>query len=267
MIINNIVLITWSTGWLWQPLVDSFLEAGYFVFAWVKDVHPMDSVIKKHERLRYIELDITDNLAIDNCIQEIGKIGALKVLVNNAGVSWWGSFWKRDISIEKNIFDVNLWWTISLVKAFWDILEKNNGIIINMGSISWTVPTPFISAYSAAKSALEKLMLAIFLEKRKTNIRVLHLNLWPLDRGMCGNTINKEDVTYNEKIRQHMIKIQKIHGYDVEKVCKYIHKFIKGNVQYKMKTLGIWSNIIVFFARCIPQPYYQKLIGKLYRSL
>lgn len=267
MTINNIALITWSNGWLWQSLVQEFLDNGYFVLAGVKDLSSIQSMEHQNSHMKYIALDITKSSDIENCRKEVEKLGKLKVLVNNAGISGWGNFWKRDISIEKNIFEVNLWGTINMVKTFWNSLEENSGSIINIWSISWTVPTPFISSYSAAKSALEKMMLALFLEKRKNRVRILHINLWPLDKWMCGNTIRKEEESYNEKIRQHMIKIQKIHGYDVAKVSHYILKFIAGKTQYKIKTLWIWSNIIVIFARYIPQPYYQKIIGRIYRSL
>lgn len=264
MTINNIVLITWANGWLGQSLVSNFLDKGYFVFAWVKNVEWKE---QQHSHLKYLLLDITKLEDIIQCKAEIDKIGKIKVLINNAWISWWWSFWNREISVEKSIFEVNLWGTINMVKHFWSDLEQNNGIIVNIWSISWAVPTPFISTYSASKSALEKIMLGIYLEKLNPKVRILHLNLGPLDQGMCWNSIKEESERYTEKIRKHMMKIQRIHWYHVDNVSRYILQFIHSRNAYKIKTLWIWSIVISILSYFIRQPNYQKLIWKIYKSI
>jgi hypothetical protein len=84
---------------------------------------------------------------------------------------------------------------------------------------------------------------------------------------MCGNAIAKESETYNEKIRTHMVKIQKFHGFHVENVAKYILRFSESDTRYRVVTLGWWAKAICFFGMLVPQPRYQKMIGRLYKSV
>jgi short-subunit dehydrogenase len=123
---------------------------------------------------------------------------------------------------------------------------ENNGIIVNIWSISWAVPTPFISTYSASKSALEKIMLGIYLEKLNPKVRVLHLNLWPLDQGMCWNSIKEESERYTEKIRKHMMKIQRIHWYNVDNVARFILRFVHSKDVYKIQTLWMGLSLSLY---------------------
>jgi NAD(P)-dependent dehydrogenase (short-subunit alcohol dehydrogenase family) len=133
MTTGKIALITGSNGGLGQALVDRFLAEGYFVFAGVKDLS-MDTVTRPN--CMTVQLDITSDADIEHCHREIAKVGQLTVLVNNAGVSGWGSFWKRELADEQAIFDVNLWGTVRMIRSFWEDLEANHGLIVNIGSIS-----------------------------------------------------------------------------------------------------------------------------------
>ncbi len=271
MTINNekIVLITWANWWLWKSLVKIFLDNWYIVFAWIRNLEK-DSIWEDFEGYNWfniIKLDVTNIDDINNSLSIINKVGKLDILINNAWISWWGSFWERELSFEKKVFDVNLWGALNMVKTYFNQLEKNNWLIVNIGSISGLVPTPFLSSYSSSKVALEKITLWIFLEKNITNVRLLQLNLWPLNKWLCWSSIKKENDNYQEKIRKHMIKLQNKHWYEVDKVSKYILNFTKKEDKYKIKTLWLWSFIIVFLAKYIPQPYYQKLIWKYYKSI
>lgn len=258
------ILITGANGWLGRTLVSTFLREWYFVYAWVKT---LSQDMPEVHNLQYIELDITNRESVESCKQEIEQAGGISILINNAGVSGWWSFWKREMEIDKHIFEVNLWGSLMMAKTFWDMLEIHQWVLVNIGSISWNTPTPFLSAYSASKAALEKMMLGLYLEKKHPSVRVLHLQLWPLDKGMCGNDLANENEPYNEKVRKHMVKIQNLHALKTDDVASYILKFTQSKTRYSIKTLGFWAKCITFFSKCIPQPHYQKIIGKLYRSM
>lgn len=263
-IINNIVLITWSTWWLWSSLVEEFIKNNYYVIAWVKE---KKQIWKNKKNLIYLKLDVTKEKEIIETLDCIKSIWKLKIIINNAAISGWGNIWERDIKKEKEIYDVNFFWPINLIKLSHNILEENSWNIINISSISADVPVPFISSYSSSKIALEKFMIWAFLEKRKSKIKVLNLKLWPLTKWLCWTSLPEEKSKYKRGVKNHLSKIQKLYWYPVEKVSQYILKHIKKEKKFQTKTLWIWAKFIVVFSKFFTQPYYQKLIWRFYKEI
>ena len=262
--INRVVLITWARWWLWHILVQKFLNKWYYVLAGIRD---LDKNCINKKNLEYIKLDVTKEEDIVKTLEYVEEIWSLKVIINNAAISGWWKIWERNIEVEKKIYDVNFFAPINIMKLSQDILEKNYWILINISSISANVPVPFISTYASSKSALENFMIWAFLEKRKSKIRCLNLKLWPLTKWLCWSSLPQENSKYKSWVKNHLSKIQRLHWYPVEKVWDYIIKYIENNKKFKIKTLWIWANIVVFLSKIIPQPYYQKLIWKTYREI
>ena len=85
------------------------------------------------------------------------EVGDVAVLVNNAGVSFVGSYVNGKISDEQitKTFSVNalaLFWT---VRAFlpW-MMENDYGYIVNVASLAACAGSPYVSAYCATKSGV-----------------------------------------------------------------------------------------------------------------
>ena len=262
--INKIVLITWARWWLWHTLVQNFLKQWYYVLAWIRGI---DTNYKNIKNLEYIKLDVTKEDEVIEALEYSKKKWKLEVIINNAAISGWWKIWERNIEKEKEIYEVNFFAPINIIKLSQEILEENHWIIINISSISASVPVPFISTYSSSKAALENFMIWAFLEKRKSKIRCLNLKLWPLTKLLCWSSLPQEKSEYKSGVKNHLSKIQKLHWYPVEKVTDYIVKYVKTDKKFKIKTLWVWANIIVFLSKIIPQPYYQKLIWKTYREI
>ena len=262
--INRVVLITWARWWLWHILVQKFLNQWYYVLAGIRD---LDKNCINKKNLEYIKLDVIEEKDIIRALEYSEKIWKLEIIINNAAISGWWKIWERNIEKEKEIYEVNFFAPINIMKLSQKILEENHWILINISSISANVPVPFISTYASSKAALESFMIGAFLEKRKSKIRCLNLKLWPLTKWLCWNSLPQEKSEYKLGVKNHLSKIQKLHWYPVEKVWDYIVKYVKNNKKFKIKTLWVWANIIVFLSKFIAQPYYQKLIWKTYREI
>lgn len=226
-----------------------------------------DNTLVNKKNLEYVILDVTNEEEIKKILNYSKKIWKLKVIINNAAISGWWNIWERNLEKEKEIYEVNFFAPINIMKLSQNILEENCWVLINISSISADVPVPFISTYSSTKKALESFMLAAFLEKRKSKIRCLNLKLWPLNKWLCWSSLPEEKSKYKSWVKNHLSKIQRLHWYKVENVWKYIIKFLNSNLKFKIKTLWTWANIIVFFSKIINQPFYQKFIWKAYKEI
>lgn len=75
------------------------------------------------------------------------------ILVNNAGYGSYGHFDDLDIASETDMVDLNCRQVVSLTHRFLPTMKNNKrGAIICLSSVVGTMPTPYMSTYSATKA-------------------------------------------------------------------------------------------------------------------
>jgi short-subunit dehydrogenase len=62
-----------------------------------------------------------------------------------------------DVSVAKNVFDVNVFGLVAVTQAFAPLLIASKGTIINIGSIVGVCPLPWQGYYNATKAAVRSL--------------------------------------------------------------------------------------------------------------
>ncbi|MGN0003840.1 MAG: 3-ketoacyl-ACP reductase [Sphingobacterium composti] len=125
----------------------------------------------------YKVFDITDYNAVEEAIQELNNnFGIFDILVNNAGIASFGSLIDMDVKTWTDIINTNLLGTYYVTKAILpQLIEKNQGDIINVSSTAGLNGVATTSAYSASKFGVIGLSDSLMREVRKNNIRVCTL--------------------------------------------------------------------------------------------
>lgn len=118
--------------------------------------------------------DVSNNDSVIAAVDHIkSELGSIDILVNNAGIAKFGKFLALSPEEFKHIMDVNLMGVYYVTRAVLpEMIEKNAGDIINIGSTAGGKGGPMSSAYSASKFAIHGLTESLMLEVRKHNIRV-----------------------------------------------------------------------------------------------
>jgi hypothetical protein len=99
------------------------------------------------------------------------RVGAADVLVNNAGFGWYGYFNEMNWETAREMLQVNVEATAHLTSLFLPgMRERNRGHIINVGSISGSIPSQGIALYGATKSFLDNFTTALVRELRGTRV-------------------------------------------------------------------------------------------------
>jgi 2-hydroxycyclohexanecarboxyl-CoA dehydrogenase len=118
--------------------------------------------------------DVTDRAAIDKTLDAIrAQLGPVTVLVNAAGMEKFKRF--TDIAFEdwQRVVDVNLNGVFHCIQAALpDMIEAGWGRIVNISSSSTHSGQPYMSAYVAAKSAVNGLTKSLALEYGPAGITV-----------------------------------------------------------------------------------------------
>jgi NAD(P)-dependent dehydrogenase (short-subunit alcohol dehydrogenase family) len=116
------------------------------------------------------QLDVTRPDSIARCV---GEVGAVDVLVNNAGYGLGGFL--EDVSMEelREQFETNFFGVVQMIRTVLPgMRERRSGRIINVTSISGRVALPGVSAYNSSKFAVEGLSESLRYELLPFNIFV-----------------------------------------------------------------------------------------------
>ncbi|RQO67662.1 3-ketoacyl-ACP reductase [Pedobacter sp. KBW06] len=118
--------------------------------------------------------NVTDIDAVNVAVDSIkSSLGAIDILINNAGIGAFGSFMELEPEKWEEIVKVNLFGPYHVTRAVLpEMIERKAGDIINVSSTAGKNGAAVTSAYSASKFGLIGMSESLMQEVRKHNIRV-----------------------------------------------------------------------------------------------
>lgn len=102
--------------------------------------------------------------------------GVPDVLVNNAGLGWYGYFNDMPEEIVHEMLMVNIFASVQMTLRFLpEFKKRNSGHIINIGSIAGGFPNQGVALYSSTKAFMDAFTTSLFreLSRSKVNISIL----------------------------------------------------------------------------------------------
>ena len=110
---------------------------------------------RKVPRFIAIQTDVVKEEDCKNLINKSVEIyGQIDVLVNNAGISMRAMFKDLDLSVIKNLMDVNFWGTVYCTKFALPYLLQAKGSVVGVISIAGFKGLPARTGYSSSKFAI-----------------------------------------------------------------------------------------------------------------
>jgi NAD(P)-dependent dehydrogenase (short-subunit alcohol dehydrogenase family) len=171
----RLILITGVSSGFGRALAQEALLAGHRVVGTVRN----DAALSAFEELApgraYARLlDVTDVDAIDGVIAGIERdIGAIDVLVNNAGYGHEGVMEESPLVDMRRQFDVNVFGPVAMMKAVLPFMRaRRRGHILNITSMGGYITMPGIAYYCGSKFALEGISEALGKEVQSFGIAV-----------------------------------------------------------------------------------------------
>ncbi len=201
-------------------------KQGYQVFAGVRREEDAESLkLNASSNLIPIILDVTEleqiKSAAEIVSQAVGEKGLIG-LVNNAGILVDGPLEYLAIAELRWQFEVNVIGQVAVTQAFLPTIRKAKGRIINIGSVSGKVASPFFSALCASKFALEALTDALRMELTPWRIEVILI-----EPGSIASTApDKVEVSLRKKLANMSPTAKAMYG-DVYKLS--LEQLIESN--------------------------------------
>lgn len=186
---SNTVFITGCSTGIGRALALACLERGDVVFATARKIESLNDI--EHERLIPIALDVNDQAAINNAMAIVAeRVTHIDLLVNNAGYAAMGPV--LELSRDKLLaqFETNVFAPLAITRAALPLLRAANGSqVVNIGSVSGILTTPFSGAYCATKAALHSLSDAMRMELAPFKIRVITVQPGAIQSSFGDNSL------------------------------------------------------------------------------
>lgn len=170
------------------------------------------------------------------------------LLVNNAGFGLYGEVTETDEAWEQKMIRLNVEVPISLTRALLPQLKKRgSGGIIQIGSTSSFLPTPYMAGYGATKSFLLHYGEALAAELKGTGVTVTTL---------CPGSTESE---FAERTG-----IRQSHQMPAEKVASMgFSAWKKGQ---PVKVTGGLNRVLVSLPRFLPRSWMRALVARVFRD-
>ncbi|WP_295567922.1 oxidoreductase [uncultured Stenotrophomonas sp.] len=155
---SRLLLITGVSSGLGRALAQQALLAGHRVVGTVRnETARQDFEALAAGRAFGRLLDVTDAGAIDAVITDIEtNVGAIDVLVNNAGYGHEGILEESTLAELRQQFEVNVFGPAAMIKAVLPHMRaRRRGHILNITSMGGFITMPGIAWYCGSKFALE----------------------------------------------------------------------------------------------------------------
>lgn len=186
-----------STGF-GRELASHTLSLGYPTVVTARNPQQVEDIVKGHEsNALVLKLDVTDTAQVDAAVKAATeRFGQIDVLVNNAGVGYFGAFEESDISEVRQMFEINVWGLTEMTRAVLPGMRKRrSGTVVNISSVGGLVAFPSLSFYNASKFAVEALSESLSQEVEPLGIKVLLVEPGPFRTDWAGRSANQASST------------------------------------------------------------------------
>lgn len=103
----------------------------------------------------------------------IQALGCPDVLVNNAGLGWYGYLDEMPWTEAQSLLQVNIGAAVHLTRLFLPLMRaRGSGHVINMSSIAGQIPSQGIAVYAGSKAFLDAFTTALHREMRGSGVHV-----------------------------------------------------------------------------------------------
>jgi 3-dehydrosphinganine reductase len=179
---NKSVLISGGSRGIGLALAELFASKGANITIFARDVDRLElaktmilgKCKDKSQRILTMQLDVTHDIEVNQVIGNwIFENGCPDILINSAGFAQPGQIEELPLSLFRKTMEVNYFGTVNLTKAVLpSMLEKSEGIIVNISSMSGFLGIFGYTAYSGSKFAVSGFSDALRNEMKPRGIQV-----------------------------------------------------------------------------------------------
>lgn len=163
---GKVAIVTGASSGIGLATVKEFASRGASVVLAARNTSKLESTVQElnsqygndvNGKSRFIAVtaDVSKEEDCKNLVaKSVEHFGRIDILVNNAGISMRAMFKDLDLSVIRNLMDVNFWGTVYCTKYALPYLLEAKGSVIGVISIAGFKGLPARTGYSASKFAI-----------------------------------------------------------------------------------------------------------------
>lgn len=256
------LLITGGSSGIGLATVQLFVSKGWQVIELSRSGQSSQSVV-------HIHCDVTDEASVLSAIDEAMKhTDHIDAVISNAGFGISGPIEFTSVEEAQKQFDVNFFGAMRLVKAVLPIMRKQqNGRILFTSSVAADLSIPFQSFYSASKSALNAMALALANEVKTFGIEVSVLMPGDVATGFTSareKSIAGADVYPAALSAVATMERDEQAGMSPMQMAKHLYRMATCRCLHPIYIGGAVYSIFCLLNRLLPKRIVNAIVGKLY---
>lgn len=204
-----------STGF-GRELSNLLLAQGYKVVVTARKLSDIQDIVEKHtDKALALSLDVTKPADIETAVAKAHKhFGRIDVLVNNAGIGYFGAIEESEDEEIRKMFEINFFGLANMTKAVLPIMRKQrSGHILNIASIAGFVGYPAVGYYNATKFAVDGFSESLSKETAPLGIKVTVISPSGFRTDWAGRSANTSKVVIDDYTATAGANKDSIRGY------------------------------------------------------
>jgi NAD(P)-dependent dehydrogenase (short-subunit alcohol dehydrogenase family) len=172
---EKVWLITGCSTGFGRELSKQVLAIGDRVVVTARNPDDVKDIVSDYpETAIVVKLDVTIASDIANVVSAtLEKFGRIDVLVNNAGIGYFGAIEESEEEQVRRMFDINFFGLAKMIQAVLPVMrQQRSGHILNISSIGGLRGFPGIGFYNATKFAVDGLSESLAKETAPLGIKV-----------------------------------------------------------------------------------------------
>lgn len=163
-------IVTGASSGIGCAISRKLCEMGYEVFGLGRD---FSKIQMGEDGFRPVVCNVLETDKLCACVKQITSQCQLRILVNNAGVGYYGLHEELNPQKIKELVRTNLEVPMILTQQLLRHLKKHAGYVINIASVTANESNPHGCAYGATKAGLASFSHSLFDEVRKYGVKVM----------------------------------------------------------------------------------------------
>ena len=172
---KKVWLITGCSTGFGRALAIEVLAQGYSVAVASRNINDVEDIVSRYpETALAVRLDVTSGAEITAAVEKtIAHFAQIDVLVNNAGIGYFGAIEESEEAEVRRMFEINVFGLAKMIQEVLPHMRKRRiGHILNIASIGGLRSFPGVGFYNATKYAVDGLSESLSKELAPLGIKV-----------------------------------------------------------------------------------------------
>jgi short-subunit dehydrogenase len=197
--LNKIAIITGASSGIGAATARKLAQQGLRVILVARRRDRLEQLASEIEssggQAEVITADLTQESDRERVFAQVeAEHGKVDVLVNNAGLGWYGFGTDMPWTTAAEILQVNVTAAVHFTLLFLKKMRSlGSGHIVNVGSISGSLPSQGVAVYGATKSFLDNFTTALYRELSGTPLHISVVRAGPVLTDFCETAANRQN--------------------------------------------------------------------------